>query len=138
MSTCEMVAQPSKLDKESQDVWRDLCGEAAKLRISLTFWIVLNLDVDQMDVETAFLEGDLKESKRIHLRFLLGMNLEKDECLEINRKGMHGFVQSARVHGLKMTAFLCSEEIGFQKSDADQCLFHKKGKHGPIFFVVHQ
>ena len=28
------------------------------LRIALTMWLVLGLDEDQMDVETAFMEGD--------------------------------------------------------------------------------
>ena len=88
-----------------------------------------------MDVETVFLEGDSKENKRVHLSCPPGMKLEADECLEV-RKGMCGLVQSARMHWLKMTAFLCSEEVGFEKSEADQCLFFKRGKHGPIFCLV--
>ena len=37
------------------------------LRMALTVWLVLGLDVDQMDVETAFLEGDLKEDECAHM-----------------------------------------------------------------------
>ena len=77
------------------------------LRMILIFWIVLNLDVDQMDVETAFLEEDLKESKRVLLSHPPGMKLEADECLEV-RKGMCGLVQSARKHWFKMTEILKS------------------------------
>ena len=40
------------------------------LRIGLAFWTVRNLDVDQMDVETAFLEGTLDENERVHMKCL--------------------------------------------------------------------
>ena len=77
------------------------------LRIGWINWMVRNLDVDQMDVETAFLKRTLEENERAHMKCPPGMNLEKDECLEI-WKGMCGLVQSARVHWLKITKVLIS------------------------------
>ena len=68
------------------------------LRIGLVNWTVRNSDVDQMDVETAFLEGTLEENESVHMKCPPGMKLE---CLE-TCKGMHGLVQSARLHWLKM------------------------------------
>ena len=53
------------------------------LRIGLVNRIVRNLDVDQMGVETAFLEGILEENERVHMKCPPGMKLEKDECLEM-------------------------------------------------------
>ena len=44
------------------------------LRIGLTNWIVRDLDVDQMHVETAFLEGVLKEKERVPMKFPPGMS----------------------------------------------------------------
>ena len=35
------------------------------LRTALILWIVLGLDVDQIDVESAFLEGELDEKERV-------------------------------------------------------------------------
>ena len=37
-----------------------------------------------------------------------------------------------------MSNVLISPEVGFTKSEADQCSFVKKGKHGPVvlFFCV--
>ena len=67
------------------------------LRMALALWLVLGLDVDPMDVKTAFLEGDLKEDECVHTTCPEGMELDKDECLEM-RKGMHRSVQAARVH----------------------------------------
>ena len=64
-----------------------------------------------------------------------GMILEKDECLE-TCKGMCGLVQNARVHWLKMSNVLISPEVGFTKSEKDQCSFVKKGKHGPVVLLL--
>ena len=50
---------------------------------------------------------------------------------------MCGLVQSARVHQLKMTKVLISPEVGFEKSEADQCPFLKKGKHGSVALFLH-
>ena len=80
-----------------------------------------------MDVETAFPEGTLEEHERMHMKCPPGMNLGKDECLEIC-KGVHGLVQSARLHWLNMSQVLESPDVGFKKSDADQCPFMKIGK----------
>ena len=77
-------------------------------RTALTMWLVLGLDVDQTDVETAFLEGDLKENECVHVPCPQGMDLEKDECLE-TREGMCGLVQAARVHWKKMCKYLTSQ-----------------------------
>ena len=37
------------------------------LRAVLVLWLVLGLDVDQIDVETAFLDGELDEKERVYL-----------------------------------------------------------------------
>ena len=97
------------------------------LRIALVLWIVNDLAVDQIDVETAFLEGELKPNEYIYLKCPDGMNLERDECLEV-RKGMYGLVQASRIYWLKMCKFLTSEKGGMKQCGADQCLFVKEGK----------
>ena len=37
---------------------------------------------------------------------------------------------------VKMTEVLISPEVGFMKSDADQCLFVKQGRHGPVVLLL--
>ena len=66
------------------------------LRIMLIYWIIMNLDIDQLDVETAFLEGVLQEDEYVYLKCPQGMELDNDECLQV-RKGLYGLVMSARV-----------------------------------------
>ena len=77
----------------------------------------------------------LEENERVHMKCPPGMKLEKDECLE-TCKGMCGLVQSARLHRLKMSKILVSLEVGFKKSEADQCLFVKTGKKGPVTLLL--
>ena len=43
----------------------------------------MNLDIDQLDVETAFLEGVLEEDEYVYLKCPQGMELDDDECLQI-------------------------------------------------------
>ena len=105
------------------------------LRIDLIIWIILELAVDQIDVETAFLEGDLKEDEYIYLKCPDGMELEEDECLEVI-KGMYGFVQASRIYWLKMCKLLTSERVGMKQCAADQCLFVKEGKINVVFATL--
>ena len=105
------------------------------LRICLTIWLILDLDIDQMDVETAFLEGILAPNEYMYMLNPEGMNLDPDECLEI-RKGLYGLVQSSRVFFLKFSRYLV-EQCDFTRCDFDQCLFYKIGKKGIIILLLY-
>ena len=61
------------------------------LRICLILWIIYDTDIDQVDVETAFLGGKLNPDEYQYLRCPEGVFLEDDECLEIIG-GMYGLV----------------------------------------------
>ena len=106
------------------------------LRIVIVIWIVLDLDVDQLDVETAFLEGELPENERVYMKCPEGMLLNSDECLEI-LKGMYGLCQSSRLFWIKISKILTSNEIGFKRCKSDQCLFVKNGKRGILVFLLY-
>ena len=96
------------------------------LRAALVVWLILELDVDQIDVETVFLEGELDEKDRVYLKCPPGMDLREDECLEV-MKGLYGLVQALQLFWATICEFLTSKEVGFEKSKVDQCLFVKKG-----------
>ena len=55
------------------DAWSDCQDNFSGIIHDMTLmiwpinWTVRNLDVDQMDMETAFLEGILEENERVHL-----------------------------------------------------------------------
>ncbi len=99
------------------------------LRIAIIFWMILDLDVGQLDVETAFLEGILKPTEYVYLKCPDGYNLEDDECLKV-MKGMYGLCQSSRAFWFRISSFLTSPEVGMKQSSTDQCLFVKHSDNG--------
>ena len=64
----------------------------------------------------------------------MGMNLNDDECLEV-RKGMHGLHQFSHVHW-KVMKFFTSQEVGFEQSKVDQCLFAKMTVNGLLMLLL--
>ena len=68
------------------------------LRITLTLWMYLKLDLYQIDVETIFFEGVLEPHECVYLECPDGMKLGSDVCLEV-RKSLYGLVISARILG---------------------------------------
>ena len=57
------------------------------LRMALITWTVCGLDVNQLDVEMAFLEGELNEGEHLCMSCPMGMELNDDECLELGFTG---------------------------------------------------
>ena len=62
------------------------------LQILLILWILNNWDAEQIDVKTAFLNGELEEE--IYMRTPKGMNLPIGYCLLLN-KSIYGLVQAS-------------------------------------------
>ena len=106
------------------------------LRIKLIYWIIINLDINQLDVETDFLEGNLEKGEYVYLKCPQGMDLADDEFLEV-RKGLYGLVTSAKVFWKRFSQHLTSDKVGFIQYQADQSLFFKIQKKGPIILLLY-
>lgn len=106
------------------------------LRVALVLWIILDMNIDQMDVETTFLEGELKESEWVYMKCPTGMKLDLSECLLV-KKGMHGLVQAARIFWIRFSTHLTSDKVAFENCQSDQCLFYKVGKFRPIILRLY-
>jgi hypothetical protein len=65
----------------------------ASFRIMLIAKLIWGLVSSIIDIETAFLHGELTEE--IYMKIPEGMNDDQDHCLQFN-KTIHGLVQSAR------------------------------------------
>ncbi len=90
-------------------------------QILLIAKLVWNLDAILIDVDMAFLYGDLKEE--IYMDIPEGLTGFKDECLLL-LKALYGLVQGARQWHKKFIAIL--KQIGFQGGNADPCLLIKE------------
>ena len=97
---------------------------------------MFDLDVDQIDIENAFLEGVLKPDEIMYMKAPQGFGLRKDQCVKI-KKGMYGLKNTGRIYYYTMRDHLCSEEGGFKVCPTDQGLFYKQGNHNIILMIIH-
>jgi hypothetical protein len=87
------------------------------LRFLISYATQNRLEMDQMDVETAFLNGELEET--VYMSVPTGI-LAQGMVLKLNRS-LYGLKQSPRCWNSKFTKVL--KENGYVQSDADNCLF---------------
>ena len=98
----------------------------------------LDLDVHQMDVTFAFLQGDLEEE--IYMQQPEGF-IDKDHPNKVCRlrKSIYGLKQSARCWNLAINTFL--KNTGYVQSNTDSCIyaksFDKDGKKHLIFIAIY-
>jgi Reverse transcriptase (RNA-dependent DNA polymerase) len=83
-------------------------------RIMLVAKLIWNLKDCIVDVETAFLHGELEEE--IYMNIPKGMNSDSNSCLLLN-KTIYGLVQSARKFYKKLISVLKSIGLKENKSD---------------------
>ena len=96
---------------------------------------ICNWDIHQMDVKTAFLQGDLEDE--IYMQQPEGFIDKKrpDYVCKLN-KGIYGLKQAARCWNAAIDTYLLSS--GYKKCSADPCVYMKsvKQKNGKIDFVI--
>jgi len=100
------------------------------LRTLLTLANQHRWHVHQMDVKSAFLNGDLENE--IYMRILPGVDSEGGKVWLLY-KALYGLKQASREWYLKLKGQL--EELGFKRSDADHGIF-TKNIMGKIFMIA--
>ena len=97
------------------------------IRLLLVLSLVNNWTVEQLDVETAFLYGELHETvylkKPEGFNELSGKTMKSGEVLALN-KALYGLVQAARMW-MKTLVDHLTKKMGFQRSRADPCFLWK-------------
>ena len=101
------------------------------IRILFVTEMVWNLESRLLDVETAFLHGELKEE--IYMDCPEGLEHNEGECLLLI-KTLYGLVQSGRYFYKKLIEVLKS--IGFTQSLADPCLLMKRDVNGIVYLAL--
>ncbi|MEM9079013.1 MAG: reverse transcriptase domain-containing protein, partial [Bacteroidota bacterium] len=106
-------------------------------RVVLTRMIVDKLDAQVVDIDNAFLNGDLEHE--IYMKIPDGYKecleefLDDGDCLKL-LKSIYGLVQAARQYWRKVTEKL--KAAGF-KTTADPCLLYKEGPNGICMIVIY-
>jgi Reverse transcriptase (RNA-dependent DNA polymerase) len=101
-------------------------------QILLVMMLTWNFKAKVVDIETAFLHGDLKET--IYMEIPNGMEANIDECLILN-KTIYGLVQSAREFYNKLVSAL--KDCDFQGSLVDPCLWIKRFNQGIVIIAIY-
>jgi hypothetical protein len=97
-----------------------------------------NYSTRVIDVETAFLYGNLEEE--IYMKIPDGLQecagaIEPNSCLKLNRS-LYGLVQAARQWWKRIVEVL-TMQLGFILSPVDPCLLYKKDENGTVYLCLY-
>ncbi|KAL2254166.1 UNVERIFIED_CONTAM: Retrovirus-related Pol polyprotein from transposon TNT 1-94 [Sesamum indicum] len=98
------------------------------IRLVLSMVAAENLELQQMDVKTAFLHGDLEEE--IYMVQPEGYNGDDQQVCRL-KKSLYGLKQAPRQWYRKFDNFML--EIGFSRCNADHCCYMKRFDE---FFII--
>ncbi|GMJ02116.1 cysteine-rich RLK (RECEPTOR-like protein kinase) 8 [Hibiscus trionum] len=95
----------------------------SSIRIVLSLAACYDLEVEQMDMKTAFLQGDLEEE--LYMEKLEGFIAQgkKDYMCKL-KKSLYGLKQAPRKWYKKFESVI--EEQGYKKTTSDHCVFIKR------------
>ena len=104
----------------------------SSIRTLLAFAVEMEMQIHQMDVVTAFLNGDLKEE--IYMQQPPGYTQPgKEELVCKLKKSLYGLKQSPRCWNEKLCEHL--RLLGFKESAADPCVFIRQKKELQVIAV---
>ncbi|KAG7554353.1 GAG-pre-integrase domain [Arabidopsis suecica] len=103
------------------------------IRILLSIVTQEDLELEQLDVKTAFLHGELKE--KIYMAPPEGYEsmFQEDEVCLLN-KSLYGLKQAPKQWNEKFDTYM--SEIGFARSDYDSCAYIKKLLDGTMIYLL--
>jgi len=103
------------------------------LRILLSIVAQLDLELHQLDIKTAFLNGEIKEE--VYVKQPPGYQLgDSSSCCRL-QKALYGLRQSPRTWHQRLCEEL--EALGFQASSADPSLFIKRSGVDTAYILVY-
>ena len=102
------------------------------IQVLLTLAAQLDLEVHQMDVKSAFLNGVLEEV--IYMRVPPGHNAPPGVVWKLN-KLLYGLKQASREWYKRLSTELKS--MGFQRSSVDHCMFYKNRDSNLLVIAVY-
>ena len=108
-------------------------------RIALAIMRVAKLDSLVMDVESAFLYGDIEEE--IFMKSPVGMEeidpgSSPEDCYQL-KKGIYGLCQAARQFWRTFVDTIKKEPFGFTVSPADPCMLFKENNLGICIIIMY-
>jgi hypothetical protein len=104
------------------------------IRFILSIYASFDLEVEQMDVKTTFLDGDLEEE--IYMKQPEGFVVKgKKELVCKLKKSLYGLKQSPRMWYQKFDTYILG--LGFVRSKDDHCVYSKQVGNHFIYVVLY-
>ena len=103
------------------------------LRTLLAMAAAHDYEIKQMDVTTAFLNGELEED--VYIYAPEGTGFEPGTVLKLDR-ALYGLKQAPRVFNTTLNKHVV-EQMGFIPCATDPCVYRKDTEYGPIFLAVY-
>ena len=104
------------------------------IRLVLGMMAAENLHLEQLDVKTAFLHGDLEED--LYMIQLEGFIVQRQENLVYKlRKSLYDLKQAPRQWYKKFDSFM--HKIGFKRYEADHCCYVKFSDNSYIILLLY-
>lgn len=102
------------------------------IRLLLSISARENLEIEQFDVKTAFLYGELHEE--IYMEVPEGIQTDSSKVCKLN-KSLYGLKQSSRCWNKKFTSFLVT--YGFKPCHADNCIFVGHFNNVQVLLIIY-
>lgn len=102
------------------------------IRVILSIAAKYNLEIQQFDVKTAFLNGVLEEN--IFIEVPEGVSVKNNFVLKLN-KSLYGLKQASRCWNKRFTDFLT--KYGFIQSQADNCIYTGIFNGNRVFLIIY-
>ena len=103
------------------------------IRVALGLAASLNLEVEQMDVKTAFLHGELEDE--IYMEQPEGFEVQGKQKLVCKlKKSLYGLKQAPRQWYKKFDSFMVDHE--YTRTVADQCVYFRRFSDGNFIILL--
>ncbi|KAG8487854.1 hypothetical protein CXB51_018699 [Gossypium anomalum] len=105
----------------------------SSIRALLGTVVMHDLELEQLDVKTAFLHGELEED--IYMQQPEGFTVsEKEDYVCLLKKSLYGLKQSPRQWYKRFDSFMTSHD--FKRSSFDSCVYFKKNSDGSFVYLL--
>lgn len=104
-------------------------GMYKTMRVGLSLAASLDLEIEQLDVPSAFLNADLEETVYMELP----QGYTRDGYVVRLHKSLYGLRQAPRNWYLKCSSFIKS--LGFTAAISDPCFFFKRSATGKLIYI---
>jgi len=105
----------------------------SSIRVLLTIVALFDLELEQLDVKTTFLHGDLEE--QIYMKQPKGFIVEgKEDHACLLKKSLYDIKQSPRQWYKRFDSFTIGHN--YSRSNYDSCVYHKKLQDGTFVYLL--